>query len=53
MKELTIEIFGRVQGVNFRRRLANLAEELKVKGFIKNLEDGSVYCLAQGEESAL
>jgi len=53
MKELTIEIYGRVQGVNFRRSLASLAERLKLHGFVKNLDEGGVYCLAQGDEEVL
>ena len=52
-KQLTIKIFGRVQGVNFRRSLKKRADELGLVGFVKNLSDGSLIALAIGEESNL
>lgn len=53
MKELHIEFFGRVQAVTFRHKLASIANNLGIKGFIENREDGSVFCIAQGEEGIL
>lgn len=51
--ELKIEIFGIVQGVNFRRRVFAFAEMLGVKGFVHNQEDGSVIIVAQGSQPQL
>jgi undecaprenyl diphosphate synthase len=52
-KQLEIYLHGRVQGVNLRRRLASFAKQLRLKGYVENLEDGSVHCKAQGEATAL
>ena len=35
-------ILGRVQGVNFRNAAKQVADQLRVTGWIKNLEDGQV-----------
>ncbi|MDQ6986165.1 MAG: polyprenyl diphosphate synthase [Candidatus Dojkabacteria bacterium] len=51
--ELLIKISGRVQGVNFRRRVAKIADQFRLSGYVKNLTDGSVEVLAQGKEEAL
>ena len=52
-QELKIEIIGRVQGVNFRRSIENFAKSLYLKGYVKNLTDGSVFVLAQGTQERL
>lgn len=52
-KELNVEIFGLVQGVNLRRNLSRFANILGLKGFVQNREDGSVLVVAQGKEKAL
>jgi acylphosphatase len=52
-KEVRCRVTGRVQLVMFRdyaRRKANL---LKIDGTVKNMSDGSVEIVAQGEESWL
>ena len=41
---------GRVQGVGFRYKAAQLAKGYDVCGFVKNLEDGRVHLAAAGEE---
>ena len=52
-KRVTINITGRVQGVNFRV-YANLeAEKLGVSGFVKNEDDGSVTIVAEGETESV
>lgn len=43
---------GRVQGVFYRATAARHARELKVTGYARNLEDGTVEVLAFGTESA-
>jgi acylphosphatase len=53
MKRLKIKISGRVQGVAFRHKAQVKARELGIKGFIKNLEDDSVYIEAEARETEL
>jgi acylphosphatase len=48
-----IHITGRVQGVGFRWSAANEARNRQIKGFVKNLPDGSVYIEAEGSEVQL
>lgn len=50
---LNIKIYGKVQGVFFRSYAKNEAEELSVKGFVKNEIDGSVYMESEGERPDL
>ena len=49
MRSVAIEVFGRVQGVWFRKYTSDKAIELDLKGFVKNQLDGSVYIEATGE----
>lgn len=44
-------VHGRVQGVGFRYSTQQEAKTLGLKGYAKNLDDGSVEVLACGEES--
>lgn len=53
MKHLSIQIEGRVQGVFFRASTKEKADELNIKGFVRNENDGSVYIEAEGEENVL
>jgi len=53
MKCLNITVFGRVQGVYFRRNTLLKAQELGIKGFVRNEENGTVYIEAEGEEDIL
>lgn len=48
-----IRIFGKVQGVFFREGAQEKAEKLIIKGWIKNLSDGSVYIEAEGKPENL
>ena len=48
-RHLNIKIMGRVQGVAFRYAARSTALALGVKGFVKNLPDGSVYLEAEGD----
>ena len=48
-----IRITGKVQGVSYRAYTQEKARELKVSGFVRNVEDGSVYIEAEGEEDKL
>jgi acylphosphatase len=46
-------IKGRVQGVGFRYFVKNIAEELDLTGWVRNLADGTVEILAIGQVPAL
>jgi len=43
-------IHGNVQGVFFRKFVEENAVKLKLKGYVKNLEDGSVEAVFDGEK---
>jgi acylphosphatase len=49
MKEVRLRLHGDVQGVGFRDYVRRLATRHGVKGFVRNLPDGSVEVVAQGE----
>jgi len=48
-KHICIKVTGMVQGVGFRYHTQKMANELSIKGFVKNEYDGSVYIEASGE----
>ncbi len=50
MKRLHVFFEGRVQGVGFRYTVQHIAASYKVTGFVKNLFDGRVELVAEGEE---
>src|SRR3989344_5751711 len=52
-RTVKIEIFGRVQGINFRSMVKNFCDEKKIKGFVKNSDDGNVLIIAQALENLL
>jgi acylphosphatase len=53
MKHFNIVISGKVQRVSFRDSTKAVADQLGIKGIIKNLPDGSVYLEAEGSPYAL
>lgn len=53
IKHLNISVFGLVQGIFFRSTAKDEADKLGVKGFAKNMPDGSVYIETEGEKENL
>ena len=45
-----VYISGRVQGVFFRNSVADLADGLDIAGWVRNLSDGRVETLLEGEK---
>lgn len=52
IKAYRLVISGDVQGVFYRHNAKKTADQLKIKGWIKNKQDGTVVALVQGEEGA-
>ncbi len=48
-----ILINGLVQGVLFRKEIVDLAQMLGLKGWVKNLPDGRVEAVAEGEKAKI
>ena len=53
LKHLTISIYGKVQGVFFRRTVKHEARRRGIAGFVQNEPDGSVRIEAEGDEEIL
>lgn len=53
MKHLNITVTGKVQGVYYRATSKAVADQLRVKGFVRNQSDGTVYMEAEGAPFAL
>jgi len=51
--QLDLEVYGRVQGILFRKDIERFAVELGLKGFVKNRDDGGVEISVQGKKKAL
>ena len=49
MKAVNIKIYGLVQGVFFRQHTLDKANELGIKGWVRNCSDGSVEAEGEGE----
>ena len=50
MRHIIIIIRGKVQGVFFRHGTKAVADQLGVRGFVRNEEDGTVYIEAEADE---
>jgi acylphosphatase len=53
MKNVQIRVSGKVQGVFFRASTKEIADQLGVKGFVRNEPNGNVYIEAQADEFVL
>ena len=53
MKRVKILVSGRVQGVFFRVYTREMAKQLALCGYVKNLRDGRVEIVAEGPEETL
>ena len=53
MKQVHLIIKGKVQGIFFREFTMKAARKLGLIGFVRNLSDGTVEIVAEGEEEDL
>ena len=53
MERIQVFYSGRVQGVGFRFTVQRLAEDLGLRGWVKNLPDGRVELVCEGERQDL
>ena len=53
MQQALINITGKVQGVGFRYSAVHAAQKLNLKGYVRNLPDGRVEALVQGENPSI
>jgi len=53
MQRVHIVIHGNVQGVFFRSNAKKIADSLGLKGYVKNMPDGTVEVVAEGPEDKL
>lgn len=53
MQKATLTITGKVQGVYYRASAQQKARQVGVNGFVKNLENGTVYIEVEGSEDAV
>lgn len=53
MKKVRAIVTGRVQGVWYRAHTRDKAVELGLSGFVRNLPDGTVEIVAQGDAGAV
>jgi acylphosphatase len=53
LKQVSLVVRGRVQGVFFRATAQREAKRLGLTGWVRNRPDGSVELAAEGEEEAL
>lgn len=50
---LHLIFYGKVQGVGFRKFVKKKADEIGVKGYVKNLPDGTVEVVAQADDEEI
>lgn len=52
-KHFDLFIFGKVQGVNFRYTVKQYADKYKIRGYVRNLKNKSVFMEIEGENKSL
>ena len=52
-EEMHVFVHGTVHGVGFRAMTKQLADQLHLKGFVRNMADGTVEICAQGDKGSL
>jgi acylphosphatase len=52
-KQIKATVSGIVQGVGFRAFVYSLAREYNLKGYVKNLYDGDVEIVCEGDENLI
>jgi acylphosphatase len=52
-RQVHVYYSGRVQGVGFRYTAVDLAQDLGITGWVRNLSDGRVEILAEAQEDIL
>jgi len=50
---IQFSVYGRVQGVFFRKYTQEKAQSLGLKGMVQNMHDGSVHGFAEGKNSKI
>jgi acylphosphatase len=53
IKKASIRVTGLVQGVNYRYNTQRKGDEFGLAGTVRNMPDGSVQIVCEGEESAI
>lgn len=53
MKRIHLIVSGNVQGVFFRHHTNKVANKLGLTGFVRNMPDGNVEVIAEGNENIL
>ena len=53
MKTIEITVKGLVQGIGYRYFIREKAKQTGINGYVKNMSNGNVLIIAEGEESAL
>lgn len=52
-KHINIRITGKVQGVSFRATTKAVADQMGIRGMIRNEKDGTLYMEAEGDDTLL
>jgi acylphosphatase len=53
LQRCTVQYSGRVQGVGFRYKVRQIAENFSVNGYVQNLSDGRVRLIAEGQRAEI
>ena len=53
MERKNIRIFGTVQGVGLRAKIKYIAEDINIRGTVKNLDDGSVLVVCEADHDKI